>query len=312
MNGAALALAVGVPAALLSAASFATSGFLQHRATHEVPLRVAGSPRLLIDLLGHRLWRRSVGLAILGFALQVLALRYAPLILVQPLLVTGVLWFVVISTLVHRHPPQRMLVCGVLLCLGSLSVFLLLARPSRSSGPRPGSPWSALPLALGLGIAFVACLVLAATVGRRWRALPLSLATGVCYGVTASLVRSLSDHFGEGLSALVRQWQLYALIVLGPVGVLLNQNSYQAGRLGAPALTVITVTDPLVSLAAGLVWLGESIRTGTWYVVGEVCALLALTGGVLLLARYAAPGVSTSPAAPTPPGGRGVHGRAGG
>lgn len=289
MNGATLAFVVGVPSALLSAASFAASGFLQHRATHEVPARPTGNPRLLLDLLGHRLWRWSIGLAVLGFALQVLALRYAPLILVQPLLVTGVLWFVVFTAAAYRTRPDRLLVTGILLCLAGLSVFLVLAHPNRSSGRGFGSLWSALPLALGLGVTVAVCLALAATVGRRWRALPLSLATGVCYGVTASLVRSLSSGAGGGPAGVFGHWQLYALILLGPAGVLLNQNSYQAGRIGAPALTVITVTDPLVSLAAGLVWLGESIRTGAWDVTGEVGSLVALVVGLVLLARHAAP-----------------------
>nr|WP_240942584.1 DMT family transporter [Planosporangium thailandense] len=297
----------------MSAASFAASGFLQHRATHEVPARATGSPRLLLDLLGHPLWRWSIGLAILGFALQVIALRYAPLILVQPLLVTGVLWFVVFAAASYRVRPDRTLVTGILLCLSGLSAFLVLAHPSRASGRRGfGGLWSALPLALGLAVTVAICLTLAATVARRWRALPLSLATGVCYGVTASLVRSLQNDAGGGPAGVFARWQLYALILLGPVGVLLNQNSYQAGRIGAPALTVITVTDPLVSLAAGVVWLGESIRTGVWYVTGEALALFAVTGGVLLLAWRASSGRVNPLAVPAPPDGRGVQRRAAG
>lgn len=302
MSGATLPAALGIPLALVSAASFAASGFLQHRATHEVPVRPVVHPRLLIDLLGHPLWRRSIALALLGFTLQVLALRYAPLVLVQPLLVTGVLWFVAFAALARRRRPQPGLVAGVALCAAGVSAFVVLARPSASPGARPQPDlWSALPLASGLGATVVACLVLAGLAGRaasraggrvageRWRALPLSLATGVCYGVAASLVRSLSQQYGEGVTGLLQQWQTYALIVVGPAGVLLNQHSYQAGPAGAPALTVITVTDPLVSLAAGLVWLGESIRTGAWDVTGEVGSLVALVVGLVLLARHAAP-----------------------
>jgi drug/metabolite transporter (DMT)-like permease len=299
-------MVAGVPTAVASAASFGTSAVLQYRATHEVPERRPGQPALLHDLVRHPRWRRSIVFAVAGFGLQVLALRLAPLTLVQPLLVTGVLWYVLLSARLTRRPVDRIIVLGTLICLASLSAFLVLARPQRGSHGGTGldSVWRALPLAVGLVVAVAACLA-AAAVAHRWRALPLSLSAGICYGVTAGLVRSLSVHFGDGLTGVLHHWQTYAIILLGPIGVLLNQNSYQAGRIGAPALTVITVTDPLVSIAVGLLWLGESIQVGAGRVVGEVLALAALTGGVALLALRA-PHIAgvVPPDRPRAPGGR--------
>jgi drug/metabolite transporter (DMT)-like permease len=69
--------------------------------------------------------------------------------------------------------------------------------------------------------------------------------------------------------------------------VLLSQNCYQAGPLGAPALATITVTDPLVSIGMGLLWLDERIRTDLWHAVGEIVALAALVVAVFLLAKRA-------------------------
>jgi drug/metabolite transporter (DMT)-like permease len=281
-----VAVAAGVPAAVGAAGCFGGSAVLQYRATHEVPEEAAGRPRLLVDLFRHPLWRWSIVLAIAGFSLQVLALRLAPLILVQPLLVTGVLWYVALSAHAYHRSMDRPIVAGTLLCLAGLSAFLVLARPGQSSANGLDRLSTALPLAIGLAVTLTVCLVLAAT-GRRWRALPLSLAAGVCYGLTAGFVRSLSDHFGEGLVGVLTHWQTYAICVLGPVGVLLNQNSYQAGRIGVPALTIITVTDPLVSIAVGLLWLGESIQLSPGAVAGEAVALAVLVGGVTLLALRA-------------------------
>jgi drug/metabolite transporter (DMT)-like permease len=260
---------------------------LQYRATHQVPTRAAGRPILLVDLIRRPGWRWSIVLALLGFGCQVLALRLVPLILVQPLLVTGVLWYVVLSARLRHRRPDRGLVLTTLLCLAGLSAFLVVAEPS-AGRDRGGLDdlWSALPLAIGLSVALAVCLVLAAVV-RRWRALPLALASGVCYGVTAGFVRSLSSHFGEGVVGVAGHWQTWAIVVLGPLGVLLSQNAYQAGPVGAPALTVITVTDPLVSIAVGLLWLGESIEVGPARVAGEAIALAALTAGIAMLARRA-------------------------
>jgi len=226
-------------------------------------------------------------LAAAGFGSQVLALRLAPLILVQPLLVTGVLWYVVISAHVYHGRPDRIIVVGTVLCLVSLAAFLVLAQPSEGSGRGLEHVSKGLPLAVGLAALLAICLAVASRADPRWRAVPLSLAAGVCYGLTAGLVRSLSPYFADGLVVVFEHWQAYAVCVLGPIGVLLNQNSYQAGRIGVVTLVIITVTDPLVSIGVGILWLDETIQAGPGPVTGEVLALAALIGGVLLVAQRA-------------------------
>jgi drug/metabolite transporter (DMT)-like permease len=285
-----LAIAAGVPIAVTSAACFGTSAVLQFRVTHQVPPRRAGRagrPGLLLELVRHPAWRWSVVLAAAGFGLQVLALRLAPLILVQPLLVTGVLWYSLLSALTYRRSPDRVVLTGVVLCLASLAAFLVLAQPSAGGSAGLDHLASALPLAVGLAVTIALCLSLAGRVDPRWRAIPLSTAAGVCYGVTAGLVRSLAPYFADGIAAVFGHWQTYAICVLGPVGVLLNQNSYQVGRLGAVTLVIITVTDPLVSIGVGILWLDETIRTGAGPVTGEVLAVAVLIAGVALVALRA-------------------------
>jgi drug/metabolite transporter (DMT)-like permease len=305
MTSAVVGIVAGVPAAVAAAAAFGSSAVLQFRATHEVPQRAAGKPILLVDLARHPWWRWSIVLAAAGFGLQVLALRLAPLTLVQPLLITGVLWYVLLSAKLYHRPMDRLVFLGTLLCLASLSAFLALAQPSGGGTANAlDDLHAALPLAIGLAAVLAACLVLAAVLGRPWSALPISLAAGVCYGLTAGFVRSLSSHFGAGLTGVLGHWQTYAVIVLGPAGVLLSQNSFQVGRIGAPALTIITVTDPMVSIAVGVLWLGERIRLGPWSLIGEVLALAALTGGVALIALRA-PHVAAIPV-----GDQAVEGRA--
>ncbi|WP_213452311.1 DMT family transporter [Rhizomonospora bruguierae] len=289
----ALSVVAGVPLAVASAGCFGSSGVLQYRATHQVPDRPAGQPALLTDLVRLPSWRWSIVLATAGFGFQVVALRLAPLSLIQPLLVTGVLWYVLLSARVYHRPPDRIIVTGTVLCLAGLTTFLVVADPS--AGMRGHHrPAAGLVLFLVLGGMIVACLALSRVMGRKWRSLPLSLAAGICYGLTAGFVRDLSPHLTQGPLAIARQWQTYTICGLGPLGVLLNQNSYQAGWIGAPALAVITVVDPLVSIIFGTVWLGESVRGGTWPIIGESLGLIILAGGVLLLALRA-PHVAGTP-----------------
>lgn len=284
----AVRVALGVTASVAAAASFGLASVMQHRAARRAPLRRAGRPRLLLDLFHDRRWRWSVVLTAVAFGLQVTALKLLPLLFVQPLLVTGLLWYVVGSALADHRRPDLLLILASTGCLAGLSALLLIAHPGTSvTGPPPAHLMHVLPLILALGIAVSSCLALAARVPRRWRSLPLALASGICYGVTAGLVRSLASSFGAGLVAVLSHWQTYAIALLGPFGVLLSQNAYQSGRLGSPALATITVTDPIVSIAVGIVWLDETVNTGVGALAGEFVALAVVIASVFFLAERA-------------------------
>lgn len=278
---------LGVAAALAAAASFGLASVMQHRAARHAPLRAAARPQLLLDLVRDRQWRRSVVLTAFAFGLQVAALKLLPLLFVQPLLVTGLLWYVVGSSLSEHRRPDVLIILASTGCLAGLSALLLVAQPSPATDSTPKNLVHALPLALALAAAVACCLAVTTRVPEGWRSLPLALASGICYGVTAGLVRSLSTSFGAGLGTVLSQWQTYAIIALGPLGVLLSQNAYQSGRLGSPALAIITVTDPLVSIAVGIVWLGETVHTGVVDVAGELVALAVVVASVFLLAERA-------------------------
>ncbi|MGA8115327.1 MAG: DMT family transporter [Actinocatenispora sp.] len=279
-------LLIAVPAAVTGALSFGMSSNLQYRANHQVPTHGTGDPALFADLFRHRLWRWSIVLAIFGFSLQVFALRFGPLMVVQPLLVTGLLFYVLLTPILAGHRPDRLRILGAGLVLTGLILFLLVARPGDVGG-RDLTALTILPLAVGLALLLTVCILASYVVERQWRPLPLALATGICYGVTAGLVRSLSNRFDEGFPELFHHWQLYAICVLGPMGVLLNQNSFQSGRLGSPALAIITTVDPLISIGVGMLWLDGHITLGPGAVVGEVIGLSIMVSGIAVLATRA-------------------------
>jgi drug/metabolite transporter (DMT)-like permease len=277
---------IAVPAAMCAALSFGLSSNFQYRASHQVPVRGPADPTLFADLVRNRLFQYSIGLNILGFALQVTALKFGPVMLVQPLLVTSLLFYVLLTPALNRQRPDAVRIAGAGLTLAGLIAFLLVARPTDVGG-RDLTPDTILPLAVGLAVLLTACIAVSRTVARQWRSLPLALGTGICYGVTAGLVRSLSNRFTDGFPELLHHWQLYAICVLGPLGVLLNQNTFQAGKLGSPALAIITTVDPLISIGVGLLWLDGTIAVGVAPVLGEIIALAVMAAGIAVLATRA-------------------------
>jgi len=275
--------AVAVPVAVGAAASFGAAALLQHQASRQAPRSGPLNPRLLWDLVGLPHFRWSILLGVVGFALQVVALRYAPLAIVQPLLVTGVIFYLGFGSIARRRRPDAVLLSGVVLALAGLIGFLLISRPS--AGTATFTSGAALPLGICLVVLVGACLLAWRKLGQEYRIVPLAGATAVCYGVTATLVRSLLAT--PSLSVLISRWELYAVIVVAPTGFLLNQNAFQQGRAGSLALTITTVGDPVVAIGAGAAWLSESLRGGAWVSAGEVVLLMLMAAGIVLLAERA-------------------------
>ncbi len=274
----------GVPIAVAAAASFGGAAYLQHAAARQAPERGPLRPALIWDLLKIAGFRWSILLSILGFVLQVAALSVAPLALVQPLLVAQLIFYLILVTIRLHHTPDGQLMLGAGLAAAGLAVFLVVSRPAPTPPGARINGSSALIAGVVLAVVVVLALITASRLRSEWRSVPLAVACAVCYGVTAALVRTLTF---VGFADLFTHWELYAIVVVAPMGFLLNQNAFQNGLLGSVAVSTITVGDPIVSIAVGAIWLGETLIVGPGWTTGQVISMLAVIGGILLLTRRA-------------------------
>jgi drug/metabolite transporter (DMT)-like permease len=278
------ALLVAVPAAVAGAASFGLASALQHRATKRVATSRTLDPRLLLRLARRPGWLLSIGTVLVGLALQVTALAFGPIVLVQPLLVTGVLFGAVFSALLAHRRVDRAILLGSVACAAGLAGFLLLSRPEGGTGEF--APAGMLPLVIVLALVVSLCLVVAARFGGPLRVLALATATGVLYGVTAGLIKVVTAQIrAGGITAPFEHPVLYVVCAVGPVGFLLSQNTFQQGALVAPALAVITVVDPVVGILIGIGWLGERIAATPPELAGQAVAAAVTVTGIAVLAH---------------------------
>ena len=79
-------LAAGIAVALAAAVSNAFAIVLQAGEAREAPRDRAGRPRLIAGLIRRPRWLAGTGLMVLSWPLQVLALAFAPITVVQPML----------------------------------------------------------------------------------------------------------------------------------------------------------------------------------------------------------------------------------
>jgi drug/metabolite transporter (DMT)-like permease len=274
---------IAVLAALAGSLVFGVSSVAEQRGTQRVASRPPLRPGLLLELIRQPLWLTGVGATLIGFTLQVVALTYGPLALVQPILISDlIIASLIASALRKRWDP--VMIAGVTAAAAGLGVFLAIARPS--GGRMTVSFLAVVPLAIGLAVVLAGSLAVARRTNNA-RPLALALACGVTYGVAAFVVKLMTADFSGGLAQVFTHWPVYALAIVGPLGFLLNQNAFQQGILLAPVLAIITVCDPLVSIALAALLLHENFNHTPGALAAEALALLVMVAGVVLLAHRA-------------------------
>ena len=278
---------IAVGGALGASATDGITAVLDERSTKQVAVhRSALAVGLIFALLRLPLWLLAISLNIVGVFFQVLALRFGALALVQPILVCDLIFAVYFGALFRHTKPDRVMLIGVACCAGGLGWFLAVARPH--GGTTTVSVAEAIPLGIAIAALLAACLTVARFGHRMVRPLMLGLACGVCYGVTAFLIKLLTGggHHG-GFVGLLERWPLWAVIVIGPLGFLLNQSAYQSGVLVSPVLSVITAADPLISITLAHVVLHEQLSGGPVNITMEVLAFAVMIVGIVTLAHRA-------------------------
>jgi len=279
--------------ALASAFLYALKSVLQQKAAATAPQKHSLRPGLLVHLASRPLWLAGTAADGLAFVLHFLALRVGSLVLVQPLLVTSLLFALPLGTAFSGMALTRTHWLGASAVVVGLVVFLLAASPEEGDAYTSGARW--LVVGIGTAILVGAIVGLAPKQPGAARAAALAVAAGLSYAVIAGLLKATSEALEGGLGAALTSWEPYALAVSGALGLLLGQSAFQAGPLGA-SLPLLIALDPVASIALGALAFGEELATAPVAVVVEVAALAVVVAGIFTLARSEA-----SMLAPAPP-----------
>ncbi|MGX1567299.1 hypothetical protein [Streptomyces sp. NPDC055506] len=269
------AVLVAVALSLVSAVAYAAAAVAQERLASRSP----GSG--VLRLLGSGAWWSSVGLNASAALLHVVALRYGPLTVVQPL---GALTLVAAVPMGARLAGRRVSAVewkGTALTLLGLGAILVTA-----SGPAPDDVLS-VPEALAVAGATAALIGVLSRPGAR-PGLRHATASGIASGVGSALTQTVTvaatDRSGPLLSVQVVGVALL-VVAFAAGGLLLSQVAYRGG-LGAP-LAMVTLANPLAAAVIGLSLLGERLQGGPAGVLLALAGAGLASWGVVLLSRAA-------------------------
>ncbi|HXH33115.1 MAG TPA: DMT family transporter [Plantibacter sp.] len=270
--------AIGIPIALVGAFFLAVGTQLQSRGVGKVEAASTSGfgVKQLPKLLGRPSWLIGTLLLGLAIAFQLVALAFAPLIVVQPL---GAIALVITALLNARVTKMRITkeqTRAMVLCVAGIGLFVIVA--ALYAVEEPIRQPQLIIILVMLGVVTVALGAAYALWRQKLHTVFYVVAAGVLYGFVVTLAkvvinRVITQNF-EGLTVV----GIIALLVAAGLGGFFVQKAHQSGQ---PDLVVagLTVVDPLVAVGIGIIVLGEA-SNAPWYalVLFVVAGAIAVFG----------------------------------
>jgi drug/metabolite transporter (DMT)-like permease len=284
--------AIAIVSGLLAALWAAVGIVVRQRVAHSVPADQNHSTTVSA-LVSSPLWWAGTLSAVAGFAFQALALAHGSLLLVQPLLVSSLLFALPLSArLCHQHISRLDWGWAIVLTV-ALAVFVLVGRPHEGNNRPPIPAWT---LALALTVPLVvACLVAARRAAGRLRAMLLAVAVAVLLGMIAVVTKICTHRFAVGgWHGLLTVPAPYLLVALAVAVTMVQNSAFHAGALQA-SVPIMLVGEPVVAVLLGVVVLGEHLAVRGSAAVGLVVAVGAMLASTIALGRDQAFESDTAP-----------------
>lgn len=267
-------------AALGAAISFAVAAVLQQESSQGAAEDKSLSLRLLTDLVRRPKWLAGGACMLAGFGLQAVALAYGPVALVQPIVVTE-LAFAIPLGIIRRHRragPREWI--GIACIMTGVSLFLLIASPTKGIAEPSGVEWIASLVPVGV-VAAAALVAGRASEGPR-RAMFLGATAGLSFGVLSVLTKAITHVLSRDVAKAFVTWQVYAAIGVGIAALVVSQSAYQAGPL-AYSMPLVGLLEPVVAVVIGDTVLGEQVRLSATSAVLELLVAGVACVGIMLL-----------------------------
>ncbi|WP_196832746.1 DMT family transporter [Mycetocola sp. CAN_C7] len=280
---------IGIPLAIVGAVFLSLGAQFQHRGVTKVESSSGVDARSGLNvgqmrlLLARPSWVLGTLMLAFAIAFQLTALIWSPLIIVQPLGAIALVITSVLNARINKVTPNRASVIAISACVGGVGLFVTIA--ALVAGEKAVTTTDLLTVLVMLGIVLVIFAAGFIFFRKRSKALFFILAAGIIYGFVATLAkvvinRIVNENF-DWLTVLC----VVALLVATGIGAYFVQTAYSSGP---PDLVIagLTVVDPMVAVAIGIVVLDEASGAPLWAMIGFVVAGVIAVWGVFQLARH--------------------------
>jgi hypothetical protein len=275
-----LTVAFALAAALSSAVNLVT----QHSASVGAPKGEKGW-RLVAYLFRQPPWLFGWAAAACAFVFHAVALHHGQMSVVQPILVTELVFVLALRQLWIRQDVSRTAWAAALVVCAALAAFLAAAEPTGGHSSPDTAQWlSALPL-------FGGAVALSAALGTRGsprrRAALLAVAAALAWALTATFLKTATETLAtDGIRGMLTHWPVYALVAAVVTGMLLGQSALHVGPLSV-SQPLLAIINPLASIALSVWLFDERFTDSPARIAIAALAMAVLAAGVIALSRAA-------------------------
>jgi len=220
-------------------------------------------------------------------------LHNGPLSLVQPILVTELVFVLVLRRVwIHQDVAAAAWVSVLVVCL-ALAVFLVAAEPSGGNPAPETKQWLSAGLVFGAAIAVLTVLGRAGPPMRR--AAVFAAAAALCWALEATFLKAATDTLAAfGVGGMLIRWPVYALIAAGVAGTLLEQAALHVGPLSV-SQPILVVINPFASIVLSVWLFGERFSNSPADITVAVVSFAVMAAGIIMLTRTAPQDLTPSP-----------------
>jgi drug/metabolite transporter (DMT)-like permease len=267
--------------ALAAALCNALATIFERIGVESAPADAAMRWKLMAHVLRRPTWWLGLLSMVGAFLFQVSALDKGGLTLVQPLLVTELIFLVLILRVWFGRPLGWREAVGVVLTVAGLATFLAVSDQGGGNVIPNQVGWLLMMIATVGAVA--ACLVVARVGSRPWRSAWYGAAAAISFAVCAAFMKATTVLLGHGgFSGLFTHFEPYGIVVSGLAGLFFAQNAFHAGPITASQASLLIV-DPIASIVIGVGLFGDNLRGGIGVLAVDALALALMSLGLFVL-----------------------------
>ena len=272
---------IAIIASLIAGLLNAVSGLFQRKGTGMPAAEKLYSKLLIVETSKNRLWRIGVIAEGIAALLELVALYFGSLLLVEPLLMTNLVFLLAIVHFRMKKPVLLREWVGIIfICIG-ISVFVAVAKPHGGRGTF-GLIWLVPIITISLLMALGALIARRITNNPKRRGLVGAVVAGLSLGMTAALTRLTMIQLHTGIVSTLSRWPLYALIISAVVSIITVQVGYGSGPLTITQ-SMLEISSLIVSTLLGLQIFGDTISTSLTAIIIETISFAIVVGGVIII-----------------------------
>jgi len=264
----------------------------QHWASVTAPKRAKGW-QLVGYLFRQPVWLLGWIAAVAGFLFQALALHEGQLSVVQPILVTELVFVLALRRIWIGQAVAATAWAAVVVVCVALAVFLSVAEPSGGDPSPAAADWAASLVVFGGVIVAFAAMGLHGSPLRR--AAVFAIAAALAWALMATFLKTVTGTLAaSGAGGLLVHWPVYALAAAAIAGTLLEQSALHVGPLSV-SQPLLVIINPLGSIILSVWLFDERFTNSPPRIVIASLAFAVLSAGVVVLSRTSPQELTLSP-----------------